>query len=420
MAAATPTSRRVVFITSKYWKATSKVGFHFLAQSFARAGWDVLFITTHLSWLAAALGKRRHLARRARAEANRLVNADGVASYAWYTPWHPVNLRFRLLNRATMGLFRRYGELTLGVEPLVAAADRIILDSGPELLLLERFKRLAPEAAFVYRVSDDLRHSGIHPTVVQVEDEVAPRFDLVSVPCAHIAERFRGLPRVAIQHHGIDKALFDRGYPDPYGADGRPRALFVGQHTLDLDFSRRVRARPRLDLPCHRDISGSSRSRQIARPRREPFAATIPFRQAADVGLQALTPNVRRRSLHPTASRSSSTRTAVFPSWPRASSGPRGRIVFYNRATAASIGSASRGSPALRRGRVDTAGFDRGTTSADQLGRGAAPGGRRRFPDASECARYAWGRVTRAGRRGVLSARIARRSRRTRRACPGT
>ena len=126
-------------------------------------------------------------------------------SYAWYTPWHPANLRSRLLNRATMGLFRRYGELALGVEPLVAAADRIIFDSGPELLLLERFKRLAPEAALVYRVSDDLRHSGIHPTVIQAEDEVAPRFDLVSVPCAYIAERFRGLPRVAIQHHGIDK-----------------------------------------------------------------------------------------------------------------------------------------------------------------------------------------------------------------------
>ncbi len=76
MAAAPPASRRVVFVTSKYWKATSKVGFHFLAQSFARDGWNVLFITTHMSWLAAALGKRRHLARRARAEANRLVEAD--------------------------------------------------------------------------------------------------------------------------------------------------------------------------------------------------------------------------------------------------------------------------------------------------------------------------------------------------------
>jgi hypothetical protein len=46
-----------------------------------------------------------------------------VASYAWYTPWHPSNLRSRLLNRATMKGFRRYGELALGVEPLIATAD---------------------------------------------------------------------------------------------------------------------------------------------------------------------------------------------------------------------------------------------------------------------------------------------------------
>jgi len=59
MAAVPPASRRVVFVTSKYWKATSKVGFHFPAHSFARGGWDVVFITTHLNWLATALHPRR-------------------------------------------------------------------------------------------------------------------------------------------------------------------------------------------------------------------------------------------------------------------------------------------------------------------------------------------------------------------------
>src|SRR5438128_276379 len=105
---AAPVSRRVVFVTSKYWHVTSRLGVHFLAESFARGGWDVLFITTHMSSLAAVFGKRRRLVRRARREANRLVVADGVASYVWYTLWQPVNLRIDVLNRATMGLFRRY------------------------------------------------------------------------------------------------------------------------------------------------------------------------------------------------------------------------------------------------------------------------------------------------------------------------
>jgi 2-beta-glucuronyltransferase len=374
MAAAPPASRRVVFITSKYWKATSKVGFHFLAQSFARAGWDVLFITTHLSRLAAALGTRRALARRARAEANRLVDTDGVASYAWYTPWHPVNLRFRLLNRATMGLFRRYGELPLGAEPLVATAERIIFDSGPELLLLERFKSLAPAAAFVYRVSDDLRHSGIHPTVVQVEDEVAPRFDLVSVPCAYIAERFRGLPRVAIQHHGIDKALFDPDYLDPYGADNRPRALFVGQHPLDLGFLATASAlAPEWTFHVIGPIAGLPRRDNVRAHGEMPFAATIPFIKHCDIGLQALAPHDGAEAFTDSLKVIQYTYCRLPILAPSFLRSPRPNFVFYNPGDRASIGRALEEARRFDRGRVDTAEVRSWDDLADQLGRGAVP-----------------------------------------------
>jgi 2-beta-glucuronyltransferase len=373
MAATPSASRRVVFVTSKYWKATSKVGFHFLAQSFARAGWDVLFITTHLSWLAAALGKRRHLARRARAEANRLVEADGVASYAWYTRWQPANLRSRLLNRATMRLFRRYGELALGVEPLVAAADRIIFDSGLELLLLERFKRLAPEAAFVYRVSDDLRHSGIHPTVIQAEDEVAPRFDLVSVPCAYIAERFRGLPRVALQHHGIDKALFDRDYADPYGADNRPRALFVGQHALDLGFLATASAvAPEWTFHVIGPIAGVPRRDNVRAHGEMRFAATIPFIKHADVGLQTLAPHEGAEAFTDSLKIIQYTYCRLPILAPRFLRSRRSNFVFYIPGDRASIGRALDETRRFDRRRVDTAGVRSWDDLADQLGRGAA------------------------------------------------
>ena len=136
--------------------------------------------------------------------------ADGVASYVWTTPWHPVNLRLGVLNRAAGPLYRRYGDLALGVEDVVAGAQRMIFDSGADLLLFSRFKRLSPRAAFVYRVSDDLRHSGVHPVVLEAEEAVAPDFDLISVPCRYIEERFRSLARVTLQHHGVDEALFDR------------------------------------------------------------------------------------------------------------------------------------------------------------------------------------------------------------------
>ena len=289
MATPAPSHRRVVFVTTKYWRATSKVGFHFLAESFSRAGWDVLFLTTHVSWLALALGKTRRLARAARREANRPVTADGVTSYVWYTPWQPANLRLDLLNRATMRLFRRYGELPLAGEPLLAGAERFVFDSGPGLLLFDRFKRLSPRAAFVYRVSDDLRHAGVHPLVLDTEARVAPLFDLISVPCEHIRERFRGLPRVALHHHGVDTARFDQAGPDPYGAARRPRALFVGQHFFDRGFlGTASRLFPDWTFHVIGPMTGLPRADNVQAYGEMPFADTVAFVRHADIGLQTI------------------------------------------------------------------------------------------------------------------------------------
>jgi 2-beta-glucuronyltransferase len=281
--------RRVVFATTKYWRVASKLGFHFLAQSFARAGWDVLFLTAHVSWIGAAMGKRRRLAHVARREANRLVATDAVTSYVWYTPWQPVNLRVDLLNRATMSLFRRYGDLRLDIEPLIAGAQRFVFDSGSDLLLFDRFKRLAPGAAFVYRVSDDLRDSGVHPVVLHVEEAVAPRFDLVSVPCAYLAERFRALPRVALQHHGIDKAAFDAPAANPYTASRGPNAVFVGNQRLDTGFIETASALlPHWTFHVIGAVSGLPRRDNVRAYGTVAFSETIAFLKHADVGLQPI------------------------------------------------------------------------------------------------------------------------------------
>jgi 2-beta-glucuronyltransferase len=282
-------ARRVVFATTKYWRAPSKVGFHFLAQSFQRAGWEVLFLTTHMSWLAAAVGRRRRLARAVRPEANRPVSADGVTSYVWYTPWQPVNLRLGLLNRVTAPLFRRYGDLRLDIAALAADAARFVFDSGSDLLLFERFKRLAPRAAFVYRVSDDLRDSGVHPVVLDVEEAVAPRFDLVSVPCAYIAERFQGLPRMALHHHGVDKAAFDADVATPYARSPGPNAVFVGNQRLDTGFIETASALfPHWTFHVIGAVPGVPRRDNVRAYGPRPFSETIAFVKHADVGLQAI------------------------------------------------------------------------------------------------------------------------------------
>ena len=44
--------KKIVLITGHYYSSKRKAGFHFLAEAFAKDGYDVTFITTGLSLLS--------------------------------------------------------------------------------------------------------------------------------------------------------------------------------------------------------------------------------------------------------------------------------------------------------------------------------------------------------------------------------
>ena len=372
-AAAPPASRRVVF-RGKYWKATSKVGFHFLAQS--RPGWLGRPVHHHPPELAR--GRARQAApprppgarggesaggRRRRGEL-RVVHAVAPGEPP-FPPPQPGD---------DEGCFGATASWPSASSPSSPPPTGSSSTAGPSSCFSSAFKRLAPEAAFVYRVSDDLRHSGIHPTVIQAEDEVAPRFDLVSVPCAHIAERFRGLPRggdSAPRHRqGAVRPRLSGSVWRGRSAAGALRRAARARPGISRDGER---ARPRVDLPCHRAHRGSSAARQCARPRRDAVRGDDPVRQACRRGPAGSAPRTMAPKPSPTASRSSSTRTAGFLSWPRASSGPRGRMSCSTSPATDEYRERSRRSPALRsracrHGRGSIVGRPRGSARA---GRGA-------------------------------------------------
>ena len=56
--------KRVVFVTSHYLESDHKAGFHWLADSFWRAGWHVLFFTESISWLSYLRRDARFLTKR--------------------------------------------------------------------------------------------------------------------------------------------------------------------------------------------------------------------------------------------------------------------------------------------------------------------------------------------------------------------
>ena len=281
--------KRVVFITSQYLSADRKAGFHFLAEAFWRAGWHVVFMTESLSWLSIVRRDPRCKYPLLR-EAGRLRHVrDRFASYVWMTPFHPIHLRSAWLNRLTAPILRLYGRLPLGeVEPEIKRADLFVFDSDHGLLLFDRVKRMNPSARCIYRVSDNIPMLGHHPLLIAQESAVLPRFDLVSVPSAFFCRRFEHLGNVVLQHHGLEKELFDRPCQRPFQAPG-PHVVYVGKNFFDHDFlARAVRLFP--DWPFHvfGEVGALPPAANLRAYGELPFSELVPYLKHADVGLQTL------------------------------------------------------------------------------------------------------------------------------------
>jgi 2-beta-glucuronyltransferase len=284
-----PPMKRVVLVTNHYLESDHKAGFHWLADAFWRAGWQVLFFTESVSWLSYLRGNDR-CKYPLYAERNRLRHVrEGLASYVWLTPFHPISLRNGALNRLTSPLLSLYGRFSIGdAAPEIAQADLFVFDSDHGLFLFDRFQRMNPRARFVYRVSDDIRMMRHHPIVEAQEDRVAERFDLVSVPTARMFERFRRLDRAHVQPHGLDKALFDQAHASPYASHG-PNVVYVGKNQFDADFVRRaVRLFPDWAFHVIGAVNGLMEAPNLTCYGERAFAELVPYVKHADIGLQAL------------------------------------------------------------------------------------------------------------------------------------
>lgn len=279
--------KRVVLVTEHCLESKRKAGFHWLADAFWRAGWEVIFHTVALSWLSRLRSDYR-VAYIARPVPNRIRWVrERLGSYTWFTPWHPADLRLPLLNHLSRALFARYGELPLGeVEPFVAEADLVVFESSAGLLLFDRFRRLNHRARFVYRVSDDLNLLRVHPLVREAEMRCAPRFDLISCPSYYIYERFSQFSNAALHPHGVRKDLFDQCKFNPY-PPGSYNVVFVGTSHLDRDFlAIGSELYPSWTFHVIGPLSNIPKRRNIVAHGELSFADTIPYVKFADIGLQ--------------------------------------------------------------------------------------------------------------------------------------
>jgi 2-beta-glucuronyltransferase len=143
------------------------------------------------------------------------------------TRWQPGNLRMPLANRLSSELFRRYARLPLGaLASLLPETDLVVFEGTAALLLVPRFRDLAPRARIVYRASDDLRRLPVHPLLLQAEAEAVAQVDLTSVPTSEIAAALGPYGAVQVHSPAIDKEALDRPTASPY--DAGPAAVFAG------------------------------------------------------------------------------------------------------------------------------------------------------------------------------------------------
>lgn len=278
----------MVLVSYHYYPSKRRAGFHFLADAYGRLGWDVVFVTAPISWIS-RFGDDERFQYPVRREAGRLVPvAPSIRSYVHFTLFHPSNLRNGALNALSGPVFR-HGYARLPVGPLAGelrSADLVVFESTSALLLVERFRVLAPDARIVYRVSDHMQSLGLHPVVQQLEHPIAARCDLVSTPSEHLHRRFADLPQARLHGHALEKSAFDQPVPSPYS--GGPNAVFLGFWPLDVVFLRAA-ARARPDVTFH--VVGQTidvPEQNIVSYGELPFRETLPYVKHADVGLHTV------------------------------------------------------------------------------------------------------------------------------------
>ncbi|HKJ93963.1 MAG TPA: hypothetical protein VJ957_12410 [Longimicrobiales bacterium] len=288
--------RRAVFITPHYWASHRRGGVHWIADAFRRAGWEIVFLTSGMSWPLWIRRKDWRLRYPVREEANRVVRSrDGVLSFVWVTPWHPATLPAGWMNRLSSPLFRLYARFPLGdAEPLVRGADLLVFESSPALLLFDRFRALAPAARTVYRISDDLRLLDYHPVVVEAEAVTIDRFGLLSIPSHYVFQQHQHRTAARFHPQGVRREIFDDDdSPSPYGKG--VNAVFVGNSHFDHDFlDRASRLAPDWTFHIIGPIPGLPERANVVAYGEMAFERTVPYLKYADIGL-----NIRSR--HPAA-----------------------------------------------------------------------------------------------------------------------
>lgn len=261
-----------------------KTSMVFLAEAFAALGHDVHVVTCQLSQLSRLKADSR-LDQVPQTRRNIWYDAEGLKAFVFVPAVHPVSAGGRAGRALTAPLSSVYGRLMPAIlKERVQDAAIVVIESCAALALFPQLKRLSPDAAFVYSMSDRLDVVGMHPRLETLLQQYGPRFDLVRVPARALLDDVPGAASVFLPQ-GIDKKAFASDAPSPF--DASPNALLIGDMMLDRgvlkalvtqhhDVRFHYFGRTPLDIGAHPNLTEHGE---------QPFSALVPYLKHADAGL---------------------------------------------------------------------------------------------------------------------------------------
>lgn len=284
-----PKIQTATLVTSHVWQSSRRAGFHWIADSLLRRGWHVNFVTGYSMYDHLKSDYRKNfIGMNLR---NRPVtHSEKLTLLVNWPILRPAGLPSELLNQITYPAASLYRfAASRALKKMVAESTLVVMESTYEIMIAAALRKCAPQARFVYRVSDDLATRNTHPAAIDAEIAALHLFDLVSLPGPVLLPRFGHYHGTKVQLHGIPTRLYARDLANPYERGGT-NAIFSGNNLLDQNVLARLAAQfPQVHFHIIGPFERKTTQDNVTYYGEVPYERTIPFVVHADIGLNILT-----------------------------------------------------------------------------------------------------------------------------------
>lgn len=274
---------KIVLVCGHDGASDRKTGFHFWADILSRRGHDVRFVTAGSSLISLLKKNGKPL----KTPFNRWVAlAPRFLKYTWLPPVHPLCTGSDRLDRLLAPVFALYPLLVpRSLLREVRDADFVIVENGAGPLLVPVFLKHAPDARYIYNVSDRFGVVKFHPLVVRGNIDALPVYDLIRLNAEAAGKDLPEGTKAVYIPQAIDKSLFDAARDTPY-ATGK-NAISVGDMLFDST-AIEILAENYPDWTFHLFGKNARTGKSFPNIREygeRPFQELAPYIKFADIGL---------------------------------------------------------------------------------------------------------------------------------------